>query len=275
MPKNVIVVGAPRSGTSLTSAIFARQGYFVGGAARPAVVQGDDYNPFGYFEADDLIERNVALFRRVGYEFHNSWLFDPISADAIDRIAELTPDVADRELLARYDTRSPWLWKDPRLCLTLPYWARLVDPSNTAVLLILRNPDDVYWSFRRKGWCGCGETARQSALDRILQHMQAAQAAVERLSIPHLTIEYDDFRNRPLPLAQQISELTGLHLTVEDLNFRPDLDHSSPRGRLAGYSRIILKKLPRSSLRHLERLVPRCVQSALFPERKYVNSTQP
>lgn len=274
MPSNVIVVGAPRSGTSLTSAIFARQQYFVGGAARPAVVQGDDYNPFGYFEADDLIERNVALFRRVGYEFHNSWLFDPISADAVDRIAQLVPEAADHELLARYGARAPWLWKDPRLCLTLPYWARFVDPANTAVLLILRDPDDVYWSFRRKGWCSSGEPARRAALERIEQHMQAAQSAVDCLSIPKLTIAYEDFRNRPVLLARQLSDLTGLRLSVADLNFRPDLDHSSARGRLAGYGRIILKKLPRTSLRRLERLVPRRLQAALFPERKYVNPAQ-
>ncbi len=271
MPKNVIVLGAPRSGTSLTSGIFARQGYFVGDAARPAVKRGDDYNPFGYFEADDLIERNVALFRRVGYQPHNTWLFDPISDDAISRIADLSPDHADRELLAGYNTHSPWLWKDPRLCITLSYWVRLLDPSTSVAILILRDPEDVYWSFRRKGWCEAGESAKRAALARIEQHTRAAEAAVQRLTIPQLTIAYDDFRIRPHDLAAQISELAGLRLTPEDFNFQPDLDHSSPRGRLAGYGRILLKKLPRAPLRRLERFVPRCLQATFFPERKYVN----
>ena len=32
MPKNVIVVGMPRSGTSIATAIFSRKGYYIGGS---------------------------------------------------------------------------------------------------------------------------------------------------------------------------------------------------------------------------------------------------
>jgi hypothetical protein len=270
MSKNVLVVGAPRSGTSLTSAIFARKGYYVGGAARAAVQHGDDYNPFGYFEADDVIERNVALFRRVGYDFHNTWLFEPMSDDAIRRLAAQPPDVADQELIAHYDTRAPWLWKDPRLSLTLSYWAKVIDWQSCVVVLILRDPEDVYWSFRRKGWCAAGESARHAAIARIRQHMETAQSTVDRLQMPHIAIDYRDFKDRPGFLAEQLSALAGLQLSPDDLNFRPELDHSSARGRLAGYGRIMLKKLPRSSLRRLERFVPRCIQAVLFPERKFV-----
>ena len=108
MPRNVVIVGPPRSGTSLTSDIFARQDYFTG---KP-VMEGDDYNPFGYYEAEDVIEANVGVFQAAGYEHHNTWKFDAISESQIAAINALKPRVVDRDLLARWNEHSPWMWKD-------------------------------------------------------------------------------------------------------------------------------------------------------------------
>jgi len=70
--KNAIVLGMPRSGTSMTAAIFARQGYFLAADTNEELRPGDEHNPAGYFEASGLVERNAHLFRRVGYTAHNS-----------------------------------------------------------------------------------------------------------------------------------------------------------------------------------------------------------
>jgi hypothetical protein len=75
MPKNVIVVGMPRSGTSLTASIFSRKGYYVSGNEARELQAGDGHNPFGYCEAKGLIERNVELFSAAGYPHDNTWKF--------------------------------------------------------------------------------------------------------------------------------------------------------------------------------------------------------
>ncbi|MEJ2363028.1 MAG: hypothetical protein P8Z75_16755 [Gammaproteobacteria bacterium] len=51
MAFNTIVVGMPRSGTSMTAAIFARAGYYVSGDDEKQLRIGDEYNPDGYWEA--------------------------------------------------------------------------------------------------------------------------------------------------------------------------------------------------------------------------------
>ena len=272
MAKNALILGAPRSGTSLTSAIFARQGYYVGGAARPAISQGDDYNPYGYFEADDLIERNVECFRRVAYSCHNSWLFDEISAESQQLIGRLQPELRDQQLLDDYNCRSPWLWKDPRMCITLPYWAQLLNWHRVGVVFVERSADDVVWSFHRKGWCGGSKAERQATLARIHQHTDAAKAALHKFRIPHLSVRYEDFSVRPEQLANQINECFDLNLSAADLNYQSDLNHSTFRGRLAGYGRIFLKRMPRGLVARCERVVPRRLVRAVFPERKHLTT---
>jgi hypothetical protein len=264
--KNALVVGPPRSGTSLTAAVFARNGYYVGAMAKAAVREGDDYNPFGYFEADDLIERNVALLQRAGFPFHNTWKFEAISEETIARIPELPPSDEDRRLVASYEARSPWLWKDPRLCFTLGYWWKLLDPAQTAVFLIDRDPEQTLHSFRRVGW-GAGE--RDVMLQRIRRHARAAAEAVESLHIPHLAVLYEDYLRRPEEVARRINDLFGLKLRPEDLNVRRDLSHATLRGRVSGWFRQTLDTGAMQRLRGLKRVVPRPLLHAVFPEKKY------
>ena len=56
MPKNVIIVGMARSGTSLTASIFAKKGYFVADDPDKQLQAGNRHNPGGFWELDDLVE---------------------------------------------------------------------------------------------------------------------------------------------------------------------------------------------------------------------------
>ena len=266
MIKNVIVVGMPRSGTSLATAIFARQGYFVGEVER----KGDDHNPFGYFEADDLIESNVQLFREAGYESHNTWLFDPITDDVVARLADSKPRQQHYQLVESYQRHAPWVWKDPRLCFTLAFWWRLMDPASTGVLLVRRDPMQIYHSFRRKGWCQEASDAQlEYVRTRTHQHLDAAQRAIDALSIPHVVVDYAEYDQNADSVAKRLNDFFGLSLANSDLNYVPDLNHTSSRGRLAAWLRIQLMKLPRRPVRAIERRMPRWLLASIFPERRY------
>lgn len=265
MPKNILVVGMPRSGTSLAAALFTRKGYFVGDIESERLRTGNSKNPFGFFEADELVERNVNILRRAGYEFHNTWLFSPISDSAINAVPQLPPEQADRDFVQRYEARAPWLWKDPRLCITLPYWWKLLDHERVAVVLTTRDSADIYWSFRRFGW----NLARDDVVRRVEQHVRAAKRAVDALGIPHVAVGYNEYRERPAHVANVLSRLAEIELTPDDLNFRPELDHSSPGGKATTVALAMVKKLPRAPVRRVERQAPRWLLGRLFPERAY------
>jgi hypothetical protein len=268
MPKNIIIVGPPRSGTSLTSGIFARQGYFAGEQLR----SGDDYNPFGYFEDEALVEANVTLFSEVDFNFHNTWMFAPIADSQLEAISHLPTKECDQQLVKACDKNVPWMWKDPRLCMTLSYWAKLIDWSNTGIVLTQRNSDDVYWSFRRKGWCPAGNDHRQQSIDRIEKHASSALETIHRMGLPHIAIQYDEYHERPAEIAERINTFADLQLTPGDLNFHSELDHSTGRGRLAGHARILLKMLPKQTLKKASTYLPKSIQTMLFPERKFVTN---
>ncbi len=268
MQRNALILGMPRSGTSLTAGVLARQGYYVGRSRLSAIQNGDDHNPFGYFEADDVVERNLEIFRQVGFHFQNTWRFD-LPECAARTIWDLKPTDSDRRFVTGYHQRAPWLWKDQRLCWTLPYWWQLMDPADTGVLLIRRDPEDIYRSFRRIGWCSREKAAKQRLRWLADRHLRAAEDAIRRLSIPFVEIDYEAYFKAPEKVAGRIGRFFGLELGPEDLNIRHELNHSRLRGRASTLLRIVAKKLPRKQVRRIEHLVPQWVLAKIFPERRY------
>jgi hypothetical protein len=272
MSKNVIIVGMPRSGTSVTARAFTAKGYFIGEMHQTFVREGDDRNPFGYFEADDLVAENVRVLKAAGFPFHNTWLFSPISQESIARIADLPILAAHHAFLRAYDENAPWVWKDPRLCFTLAYWWRLMDPAHSVVVLVRRDPIEIYWSFQRMGWCKWGRAERDLVFERVRQHTEAATTAVYSLGIPHAVVNYREYLTTPELVARRLSKICEIQIGIEDLNVRPDLNHSSHLGKVSTHLRRTLKKLPQRPVRKLEVMVPRRALQLLFPERKYVDS---
>jgi len=225
--KNTIVIGMPRSGTSMTAAIFARQGYFLAEDEDEELRPGDENNPEGYFEAASLVERNVHLFRRVGYTAHNTWLFQPITDDQADQLQTLELTHTDRQFVSTYEQHSPWLWKDPRLCYTLGYWWPLLNPETTRVLVLRRRPEETWNSFLRLDWREFNEEARVDVYQRINHHLTTAMETIERLSIPHIVVHYDEYSESPMAVANRINTCMGLQLDIEALGFDGSLNSTT------------------------------------------------
>ena len=197
MPKNVVVVGMPRSGTSLTASIFARQGYFLAPDEESELRDGDGDNPDGYFEADSLVEANARVLSRAGFDRHNTWLYEPIDDARTAAIRDLEPLPEDRELLSQYEANTPWLWKDPRLCYTLAYWWPLFNHDTTRVLLACRDAGQIWNSFLRLGWRQDTETERADVFERVERHIGAARATIDAFDIPHIEVDYAEYASQP------------------------------------------------------------------------------
>lgn len=226
--QNVIVVGMARSGTSMTADLFQRHGYFVA-AEQAELRSGDKFNPSGYWEASRLLDANREVLRASGYTHDNTWMFPPIGESCAARVWTLDPLDGHRELIHLYEQNRPWVWKDPRLCFTLPYWWRLMDPSRTSVLLITRDEDEILRSFQRVGWRRDLDPKRLTIC--IRQHISAARNAITQLSIPHLEIDYSDFRHRPEQLAQELKIHFGFVCSSPDLGYHAKHNTSSLVGR--------------------------------------------
>ena len=263
MPKNVLVVGMPRSGTSLVSGIFANKGYYVADGDGEELRPPDADNPVGYWEAESLVRRNVEVLRAAGFPHDNTWLYPPIDAAAIDRIGRLQPFSDHADFARRYAAHAPWLWKDPRLCYTLAYWGRLVDQENTGVVLTTRDVHSIYLSFVRLRWREGGDAAMADVRARVASHVDAARTALAQLDIPFVEIAYADFASRPEELAAELSDFAGLDLGVDDLLFERRFDHSTPGGRLRTALGHRWSSLPEGVRRAVRTILPGSVKAKL------------
>lgn len=138
----VLVLGMPRSGTSMTTGLLGLAGLWLGWT-----VPGDAFNPRGYFE-------NVIL--RDGWEkpLLASLGADPLGVHPLPDMVEAAKPVEGlpgkiRRLLSMqgYDERQVWGFKGAKMTLLWPQWHAHF--PQTRWIIVRRNPDDIVRSCLR------------------------------------------------------------------------------------------------------------------------------
>lgn len=265
MPKNVIILGMARSGTSLTASVFANAGYYVD--EENAIAPKNHMNPTGYWESTSLLKFNEDILRSSGFKHDNTWIYKEITGEQVDIVDDFTPDNQFNEFLDRFNSHSPWVWKDPRLCYTLGSWWPLLDQSSTVVILIRRNPEAIYNSFLRVGWRKQSKSSREATFERTRQHIENAQRIIQRYDIPAISFNYEDYKKSPQKVAEMINEACGLKIKATDLGYNDSFNHNSLSGKIGSLVDRIVSKLPAGGIKAIKSLVPTSILKRLYPER--------
>ncbi len=139
------VVGMHRSGTSAITEALAALPFDLPDAEQ--MVGGNDSNPRGHWEVLALTEFNQMLLERSGA----TW-FAP-TTEALNEMPRLSqPEIGlDSEALRVFGNAfqsTRWLFKDPRVSLTMPFWRHVLAPS--PVVLVLRDPMAIARSLRAR-----------------------------------------------------------------------------------------------------------------------------
>jgi hypothetical protein len=142
-PQGVVVLGMHRSGTSVASLLLTRLG--LSGPDPQDQIPPDEDNPKGYFESRSLTTLGDELLA----DLEASWDAPPPIAEVMQRLPEQRRLEQARTAAGHALTQRPWLWKDPRACLLLPFWS-LVLGSEDPVVLVHRSPLDVADSLQRR-----------------------------------------------------------------------------------------------------------------------------
>lgn len=265
MPYNTIIVGMPRSGTSMTAAIFAKAGFYVTADQENQLRESDEFNPNGYWEAEPLIKANAAIFQAAGFPHDNTWLYEPISPLQASTISEIKRMPEHKQLVDTFNRHHPWVWKDPRLCYTLGYWWPLMNPATTRVLLLKRDPKEIYNSFLRAKWRTLSAQDRADTFRRVEDHLKAAEQAIHKYNIPHIVVEYADYARDADATARRMGEFFGLSLQGQDLGFDKRANNSSFRGKCAILVDRIADHIPDGLRKFIKRLIPQRVLHLVFP----------
>src|SRR6516165_39889 len=152
-----------RSGTSMLAHLLYECGLNLG--APDELIPGTEHNPDGHWEHASFVRLNEELLNRHGGawdqppELAPDWQHDD-SGRAIHSAAE--------ELIRRFAAGRSWGWKDPRNCLTLPFWYELL--PDLRVIACVRNPLDVASSLHKRGMSsyGFGLTLWQTYNERLV-----------------------------------------------------------------------------------------------------------
>ena len=206
MKKNVIILTYGLSGSSVLTGLLVRDGYWPG--AKTYVKP--DYDTF---ENVRLIELNKQLFAAAHFSGNYENSYSPEALQAVTDLRSKVDPAPFRQFIAECDQHRPWIWKDPRLWLTIRYWADLLDLENIQFVLLTRTPLQSWISYnlRRQvqsyGYAQRYCTQIEASIERFLEDRRLARHEVL----------FDDLIVRPEATLEGLNAFLGTRLTAEDL----------------------------------------------------------
>lgn len=196
----VLVLGMHRSGTSALTRALGVLG--LGTGERGALMEAAPSNRSGHWEITALTECNDRLLREAG----GRWSGPPADLGAVATAATGPRGDEARALVAELLPAGPWTWKDPRLCLTLPFWREVLGGCPPAVVC-LRNPLEIAASLERRN--GFAPAYGVALWERHLRSLWP-----ELAGRPTLVVDYDAVAAEPAGVVDALAAFVAEHTGV-------------------------------------------------------------
>lgn len=198
---SVVILGMHRSGTSVLTRVINLLGLPL--CSANDIVSGPD-NPTGHWESASLMKFNDQLLQALGGKhdappvMEHGWAEHEV---AVNLYAEAAAK------FRRVHVTESWVWKDPRTCLTLPFW-RVIWSGAPVAVFVHREPLEISLSLGsrdgiRKAHCiALWERYTRSALQNAK-------------GLPLVTVRFGEVMADPVcAIAQLNRHLTELGVSV-------------------------------------------------------------
>jgi hypothetical protein len=206
MKKNAIILTSGLSGSSVLTALIARAGYWTG----DKTYRKKQYETF---ENQGLIDLNLKLFQEVDYKGEPQIEASRIAMQQIASISDTIDCTIYRSFIERCTQNQPWVWKDPRLWLTIRFWKNLVDLGNCRFILLSRDLTQSWISstlnrqiFTYRFCRSYENNIRQLTIDFLREN-----------EFPYLHLTYEGLILHPGKAVDQLNLFLGTALGVADL----------------------------------------------------------
>jgi hypothetical protein len=179
---SVIILGMHRSGTSAVTRAVSLLGLSM---CRPEhLLRGHAGNERGHWECAPLVTENEHLLEALA----SRWWCPPDGSAEVAAFAEDPTRVATaRAAFTASHPSDPWVWKDPRTSLLVPFWRRAL-PVEPVAILVCRRPSEI--------------AASMLARDRITPAFTLA------LWERHMRLAVEGCRGRPLLVTNYADLIT-------------------------------------------------------------------
>lgn len=135
-----------RSGTSLITGVLSLAGLYLG--EEDDLIEAGEGNEKGFYEHKDIIKINDEILRF----FKGSWAHPPVFNDGWEhdtRFANIENKA--KEVIKKMDAKSQvWGFKDPRTCLTLSFWQKVLSGRNLKYIITIRDPLAIAKSIHKR-----------------------------------------------------------------------------------------------------------------------------
>jgi hypothetical protein len=204
----VCVLGMSRSGTSVAARVLDVLGVYLGAEEElmPAAVGN---NPAGFWEHQGIADLNEEILAVLGGAPRQRWRHPPVLSAGWERDPRLGAlrKGAASILRRSFGGRSIWGWKDPRTCLTLPFWRRVLAglpevESRLRYVICVRHPLEVAASLRARD-------GMQEAESLALWLRYTTDAVSHTAGEPRIIIFYDSYFAERTNQVARLAELLG------------------------------------------------------------------
>lgn len=195
----VLVVGMHRSGTSMVTRAVNLLGLPT--CLKSDLVPASPSNERGHWESSSLAAFNNCILRQLGRS--------SVCPPALGVWAE-GPEIAGlstasaRRLLEEAHPTPQWVWKDPRTCVTLPFWRAALHDIPLVLVMAVRHPLEVAESLHRRD--GLPHHTAMCLWERYVRHAFNAAAG-----LPVLVTHYDRMLSDPDAWVRQAADLLCVH----------------------------------------------------------------
>ncbi len=203
---NIIILTPGLSGSSLLASLLVKAGYWQG----DETCKKSDYDTF---ENQDLVAINRHLLAQLNigerYQkaFDNEWI---ARIKARETKFDLTPL---KQFYAQCELQSAWLWKDPRLWLTLDLWQEIIDLSQVKFILLHREELQL--------WVSCLKRRQIQSLSFCKRYNQQVCNTIRQqvvgLGGELLEVCFEDLLMQPESAIDSLNQFLDTHLTLDDL----------------------------------------------------------
>ena len=139
----VIVTAMHRSGSSLCTRLLSFMGIHLG--LGNALLPPQPDNPKGFWERSDVQILHDQVLGKLNRSWYDIAEFDLKAAD--EEVFDFFK-IGAKKIIRELETWRPWILKDPRICLFLPWWRQLLEVP--IIVYVYRSPLQVAKSLQKR-----------------------------------------------------------------------------------------------------------------------------
>lgn len=207
MKKNVIILTHGWTGSSVFTALVGKAGYWFG----DDTFQKVDYNTY---ENTELVELNNKMIEDLGFAGDREHQI--LTQEVLDELYQKSFDIDCKpyqDFVEKIEQNQPWIWKDPRLALTIRIWARFLNLDNIAFVILTRD-DEQSWitsNLRRH--------IQSKEFTKNYNHAvtDLFKSFLKEKGKDQIQFEFEDMQLRPEYTIEELNKFLDVELTMEDL----------------------------------------------------------